>query len=337
MVVYPRHLTGLGDILARFLSGVAAAHATGCTLVLMEPVWNIPNGHEKTGYNISIFENTLGVPIRDFPLKQKVIEIFKPTMLPEMGADRFLFGAADYHASMPCNSMTTLISGYGCKRPNTWCFEAIGSTIQTVIRPFLDESIQLQHVPPQLPPPLLKNKLNIVWHLRSGKELCLHCAEKDKLFYNRIFKFIEGAVKLEPGIEYQNIFVHLPDARLAPLLVDIPNQVHYTNDNDVDAVVKMFMQSDVLVTTGSSFPNIVSYFTPLYKPVVIEALDKDSDIGYVRNQAKVNAVIDNYAIIDGRSFRLDIEGNVLHFKSDDLLFRLQVNGAIKRIKSASSN
>jgi hypothetical protein len=336
VTVFPKHFTGLGDILTRILTGVAVAHTIGCTLVLEEPIWGIPNAHEKSGYNISIFRDILGVPIGDIPLKKTVINEYHPAMLPEYGADYYLFGSEEVKTSMPCNSMARLTSGYGCKKPNVWCFGAVGSTIQTIIRPYLDESIQLQKVNAELQQPLAKNKLNVVWHMRSGPELCLHCAAKDKLFFNRIHSFIAEGAKLIPGIEVQNIFIHLQDVRLPPLLVDIPNQVHYTKSDDIATVIRLFMETDVLITTGSSFSNIVSYFTPLFKPVVIEALDKDSDVGYVNFKAtKVDSIIDNYAIIEGRSFRLDSDGNILHYMSDDLSFRLERNGAIKRITTLS--
>ena len=340
LIVYPRHVLGLGDILSRLLGGVAAAYITETTLVLEEVVWNKGNHHEKEGYDISIFQDILGIPIGRFLLKDAVMKKYNLTEGAKIPADRILLGADALKASMPCNSIFRLTSGSGCKIPNRWCQLAIGSTQQGMLRPFLDESVRSQTIThATLQPPLLKNKLNVVWHIRAEPGgICLHCSAvgtkvaEDQQFFQRIHAFIADAVKLHAGLEYQNIFVHLEDPRVSTVLQDIPYALHYTNASDVAAVVKLFLQADVLITTGSSFPNLVSYFTPLFKPVVIQALDKDADPAYTLYTPKqLDAIIDSYSIIEGRAFRLDKDGNVMHYQSDDLSFRLQLNGALKRI------
>lgn len=326
---------GLGDMLARIFSGMATSYLSNTTMVFLQNSWT-DSVHHKGGYQI-IFEQELGIPMKQILLFDEVRTKYNPTILqPNLNPDESLYNP-DFSESMPCNSlyhMSDLIYCTAGSNRNAWCYSYIASTIQNIIRPFFDELIFLRKHNTTLntiQQPLKSNTLNVVWHIRTG-DLCLRCM--NKTFYENINTFILKSMK-NTLVPINNIVVHQPDHRIQKLFEGLSNVIFH-DQSDLTDIVRMFLNSDILITTGSSFANHIALFAPLFKPVIMQATDKDAvqqyhdDFGH--RHVDVRVIRDKYEIVEGRAIRIDDDGNIISYQPEDLLFILTANQAISRIE-----
>lgn len=91
-------------------------------------------------------------------------------------------------------------------------------------------------------------------------------------------------------------------------------------------VVPIFMEADVLVTAESSFSIVVSLFTPLYKSVPRQG----------PGSKECSECGSSLGPVEGRAFKLNQDDSVIGFKSDDLIFCLQLNSTVKRVRTATA-
>lgn len=245
---------GLGDMLTRFTAGVAMAYSLKSTLVLPSRFWE-QSFHDQ--YNTSIFENQLGIPLSKFMLLQDVVSLYKPVVATDVLAlDRVLYNPRLYHRDMECNSLHHT-QAYGCtfgyrENPFTWCANALSSTIQSIIRPFLDESLEFQQVNKSRIFPLKKHKVNVVWHIRTG-DVCIRCSkDTGSDFFDILSLFIESSLK-PLQLDYHNIvLLKEKDKRIVDILdaSEVFKNIVYMDNLSVEKAIEIMKQCDILVSTG---------------------------------------------------------------------------------------
>jgi hypothetical protein len=328
---------GLGDMLSRIFSGMASAYLSHTTLIFLSDSWT-GSVHYSKGYH-HVFENELGVPMSKFLLLKDAVKQFNPSILSGvLFPDKSIFDPT-FANSMPCNSVIHMADLNTCTVAgvqNAWCFSYITSSIQSIIRPFFDESILMREAKALeriivYPEYFKLSHLNVVWHVRTG-DLCLRCT--NATFYENIERYLSSAIGKLPR---KNIVVHEAEkgtAKVPKLFENIPNTVFHIND-DISLAVQMFLNCDILITTGSSFVNHVALFTPLFRPIVLQASDKDAvkqyhdDFGH--RQVNLKLVRDRYAIIEGRAIRIDDDGNIIQYPPEDLFVLVSKSDILARL------
>jgi len=178
----------------------------------------------------------------------------------------FLIGKQNLSTSMQCNHMVVVDVYDSCR---AWCPFVFAEEVESALRPILRETRNYSNSCHEFDAPLKRELVNIVWHVRTG-DICLHCEDIGGLYYQGIYNFI--SMVLPHGTPHQNIIVHQPDSKhhLAPELFErIPNSTHFTSNNVSHAACN-FLNADILVLTGSSFPSMVSWFSPHYKPLILQ-------------------------------------------------------------------
>jgi hypothetical protein len=117
------------------------------------------------------------------------------------------------------------------------------------------------------------NLVQIIWHLRTG-DICLHC---DPKFYQsgilpllkRISQALQGYVNFKVSFLTQ-------DATYAELIPILKQHGHHVLVGTplMDSICTM-LTSDILITSGSSFPATIAMFALPWQPVVLEELRKE--------------------------------------------------------------
>lgn len=320
---------GMGDMIARLLMGMAVAVNLKATLVFYHEFWRYSN-HLESGYG-NIFETELGIPFLEVKLFKFIEHTYKPFIVPgKINADFGIYSQQNYFDKYQCNSLVHLSTG--CFGPGNWCTWYIGSNIQMLTKPVVDDSIRRIPSHPLIEP-LDRKVLNIVWHMRTG-DICLHCTNASK--FEKVHKFIESVLGPDLANRTRTIVVHMADKRIPELFKNIPNTIMYTNREERNAI-RLFRQTDILVTTGSSFPNSVSIFTPLHRPVVFQTLDKDAETAEHGGRGRDPKLLrEQYFLAEGRAVRLNADWEILGFRPEDVKYILQCNGVLDRIIAAST-
>lgn len=276
---------GLGDQLNKLFGLLSIAYQSKVTIVV-DDIFGSSAEHSETGH-MDKFQH-LGLP-----KFQTLSEIKSKYTLKNYGLefDDILF-QQDIFNDLPCNSLMTISNFIYCSAGKTyvaWCGSTVGSLIQSIIRPLLDETVDNRYyknnpnaikvsnnikwnTPSYLP--LKENVTNIVWHIRVG-DICLHCDEIHT--FQNISLFIQKHFD-EIKLPYQNIVVHLEDKKVYKLFENIPNVIHYTNSNTSN-VIDLFLNADILIATGSSFISTISMMTKLHRPLVIQMIAKEAVVG----------------------------------------------------------
>jgi hypothetical protein len=321
---------GLGDMLSRLIAGVAVAINLKATLVFYHEFWRFSN-HLESGYG-NIFETELGIPFLEVKLLKNIEQSYKPFIIPgRIQPDMGIYSPSNYFDKHPCNSLVHM--SYSCFGPADWCTWYISSNVQYISKPIIDDSIRRIANHP-LVEPLNRSVLNIIWHMRTG-DICLHCTNASK--FERVHRFIETLLGPELANRTRTIVVHKADDRIPELFKNIPNVFMYTNKDERNAI-RLFRQTDILITTGSTFPNSVALFTPLHRPVVFQTLDKDAETvaqGGRGNDPKL--LRENYYLAEGRAVRLDADWNVIGFRPEDVNYILQCNGVLDRLRGRGAS
>lgn len=320
---------GMGDMITRLLMGVAVAVNLKATLVFYHEFWRYSN-HLESGYG-NIFETELGIPFLEVKLYKFIEHTYKPFIIPgHVHADFGIYSQRNYFDKYPCNSLVHLAAT--CYGPGDWCSWYISSNLQSLTKAVVDDSIRRIPSYP-LVEPLDQRVLNIVWHMRTG-DVCLHCTNASK--FEKVHKFIESILGPALANRTRTIVVHMADKRIPELFKNIPNAIMYTNREERNAI-RLFRQTDILVTTGSSFPNSVSVFTPLHRPIIFQTLDKDAETADHGGRGQNPSFLrEKYFLAEGRSVRLDADWDVVGFRAEDVKYILQCNGVLDRIQAALS-
>lgn len=114
-----------------------------------------------------------------------------------------------------------------------------------------------------------KRALSVVWHVRNG-DICLHCTVE---YFTGLRNRLERVLQ-KLGRSLHLIF----DSEQEPAFIRsvFPNDTYYVSAPLMEAVCR-FLTADILITSGSSFPNLVSVFAPPWLPVVLEERRKEAD------------------------------------------------------------
>jgi len=154
-------------------------------------------------------------------------------------------------------------------------------------------------------------------------DICLRCL--DLSFINNVKGFLRNVTVNVPS---QNIIVHQKDIRVHAIFNASRDTIFYTNGNPENAV-KLFLNADILVITGSSFPAMVAWLTPLHQPLVLLSEKKEHFFW-----GDENVIGTLYDLSEGRAIRLAKNGQVLNYKSKDITSLLRMRGVIQRVKTS---
>lgn len=313
---------GMADQLERLflaISLVIKYKENGLTLVVPDH-FGRKSKHFSTGYH-DIFHSVLGLPISILNYSY-VREHYNPIESP-IGYHKeyldYMDSTRDYIVETPCNQLKIIDAYDSC---NGWCPFAASEEMQAFVKPLLRVTLQKSsscfHAPEF---PLVKNELNLLWHVRSG-DVCPHCDSIE--YYNEIYSFILGMLSIsgQSGITIRNIVAHTVDftPRVDYLFQWIPNVIHFTTSN-MTGVVCTFLNTDVLIATGSSFPSLVLWFSNQMQPVLMED---------IRHSAVTEKAKYIYATRAMDSIRME-NGKVKNNTTEDLHSALKNNGVFQRI------
>jgi hypothetical protein len=278
--------------------------------------------HYTNGYG-DIFNQLLGLPDNIHRIAS-VRQSYRPSETLLKLANAIPLNG-DYIRKFPCNHMH-MIDGYdSCIG---WCAFHFSREIQNIIKPLLRMTYQ-QHssCTKYIGPPLQPDAINILWHIRSG-DVCPHCEDSQyyQSIYESILKIIMKAKQFNFNGKVNNIIMHTENFRnhALNLFTNIPNTVFYSHE-DISHIICNFINTDILIATGSSFPSVMCYFTKHLKPILIE----DIRIFAINEKAKYI-----YVTNEDDAFHMK-NGKLLH---DDeaielIVNTLKSNGVFDRIKN----
>jgi len=326
---------GLGDQLERFFTALSLVFQNkDHNITMLTEYGSI--GRESVhlasddGSYKDIVHNVLGIPHIALNLST-VRSVFRPR---EIAMERFgvygdfLTGMRNYSEIAQCNDLVIVDVYDSCQ---AWCPFVFSEEMELLLQPLLRETRKHSNKCHDIEAPLRKEVVNIVWHIRTG-DICLHCEDRFGKYYQNIYSFI--LLALPAGTPHQNIIVHQADSKhyLAPQLFDgLANLTHFTSDNVTHAACN-FLSADVLMLTGSSFPSMVSWFSPHFQPLVLQEKRSQADFNHHSRYP--------YAISPGEAFRLDDGVLVNKTKSTEEMiveFRdaLRRNGVLTRIATVN--
>ena len=311
---------GLGDQLECLFVGLSLAYKNRNASITMvvEDTFGHTSNHLKEGYR-DIFHNVLGIPRKLLNITT-VRQLYHPKEIgigyhDEYG--EYLNGKRNLDVSLACDTLISVDVYDSC---HGWCPFHWSEEMQRILKPLLRTT--LFHTPTcfnSIQPPLLPHVINVVWHVRSG-DICLHCADSDDQYYRKVQSFLSLVLA---GLPHQSIVVHLPtfSHRIPSLFKSVSNVTLFASENVTHAVCN-FLNADILIATGSSFPALVSWFTPHYRPLIFEEQ---------RNAAnKFNSKY-QYAIAPEDALRLSDGTLVSNVTVAETLAILQHNGVIQRV------
>lgn len=320
--------SGMGDQLLHLFGGIALACAMKATLVVPDnfgviTTHNVPGGYAKAF-------RQLGIPLDFLKLSQVLsnggmsrrTEEFSKLIHNQMNVPK---------SSDSCNSFTA--TKYECYKG--WCAVMMNSIIYSLAKPVLDEMIAAQkHHRWHSDSPLKHNLVNIVWHIRILEPF----RENDFPWYNTsYYKTIYDFIGKSLGdLPHQHIFIGENLEKWSHLFKEVPSDKYSLHSaKSLRRDIDMIRHADLVVTTGSSFPSSILWFCEYDRPIILESLAKELfDWAEGRGSTRVR---DRYAMPEGRSIRLDVNGFPvpLHHPSDhmydDIKEKLQDMGVLSRL------
>ena len=306
---------GFGDQMNRLIYLYTVALVSKATVVV-DDKYGQPSVHKKDGY-MDLFEK-FGFPSN--PLRESEVNSKYPeTVWSSLSLSKVALQNPSVFDSMPCGSgIRTSILSCGF-----WCPLALSHYIEIMAQPIISELIKRRNSTlNERIYPLRNDRVNIVWHIRTG-DICLRCL--DLSFINNVKGFLRNVTVNVPS---QNIIVHQKDIRVHAIFNASRDTIFYTNGNPENAV-KLFLNADILVITGSSFPAMVAWLTPLHQPLVLLSEKKEH---FFWGDENVKGTL--YDLSEGRSIRLAKNGQVLNYKSKDITSLLRMRGVIQRVKTS---
>ena len=314
---------GLGDQLERIFLALSLIHAhpnMNISLVVDDNFGSLSPFHYLPGYG-TIFYDILNIP-RQILLISTVHKLYRPDHILMVGKHDFgsyLMKTMNFESSFPCNTMFEVDVYDSCQ--GNWCPSLHEEEMQLILKPVLREVFAAcnncryaTHFTPLIP-----SLLNFVWHVRSG-DVCYHCNSPN--YYHDIYEFIISSFKRHhiSMPSHQNIVVHQKTfSRHIPYLFhEIPHLVLFNSEHMKD-IVCTFMNTDVLISTGSSLPSVLAWFTFPERLVLIE--DGRKTFG---NTTVINKFVGNV------NDTIRIDGDLMNSKSSRF-FVEQLHPALDRI------
>lgn len=308
------------------------------------------SSHTTLGYR-NIMHGLLGLP--HFLTMSSVNHTYRPIIqkIDQKGDLKEYFRRTKplYTTSeFPCNTVLAINVYYSCKY---WCPFFLSEDMHLVkplLRhihprhslcsnlPYFHKNVQSLEGP-VMTFPVLPDQVNIVWHVRTG-DMCLHCS--DSSYFDQIYRFIAPAIvgpNASNPVKFKIIVVYMEGgggkqngtrskgAEIDKLFKNIPNILKFPSP-DLPSVVCTFLQADVVISLGSTFPSMVLWFSPQLKPVLLED---------VRHWAiEVNASY-LHTTMPRDAFHMQ-SGVFLHNTTDQLAKQLELNGVWNRINRIRS-
>ena len=301
---------GLGDQLTRLIYLYTVAQRRRLTAIV-DMHYGVSSMHSRGGYK-NIYDK-LGFPTN--PLNETgVLNLYQNLSIAEISLDRLVLSD---ELAIPCGTLiqTRIFSCRG-----GWCPQSLSHFVEILSRPIVDSLSNARAADfRQRVFPLKDAVINIVWHVRTG-DICLRC--DDRQFFRNVFNFLKKSVK---WYSFQNIVVHLPDKRVSRLFSSIPNTVFWT-EPDEEASLKLFFNADILIATGSSFPIIAGWLTPINKPIML--ISERKEHFWLKADLIQGSL---YDLSEGRAIRLDGRGQVLNYNHLDLFHLLSVTSVLLRM------
>ena len=311
---------GLGDQLERLFLALSLIYAypnMNISLVVDDSFGSLSLFHYLPGYS-TIFYDILNIP-RQILFISHVRRHYSPVhvlMIGEHDFGSYLMKKKKFLSSFPCSTMFEVDIYDSCQ--GNWCPLFYVEEMQIILKPILRESFAACNncLYTSKFTPLSSSLLNFVWHVRSG-DVCFHCDSPK--YYHDIYEFIILSFKLHSVSipPHQNIIVHQkPFTRHVPFLFHtIPHIVLY-NSEKMEDVVCTFMNADIVISTGSSLPSLLAWFTSPARLVLIEDIRNIGDtkalfkyIGTANDTIRING-----GLFSGNSSNFLVEH--LHYALD---------------------
>ena len=116
--------------------------------------------------------------------------------------------------------------------------------------------------------------VNIVWHVRVG-DICLHC--NDLNYYSSLYSRLLTA---SSTLSTSHHLVFESQGKLEFLEQhEMFKWATFNYNSTLMETICRFLTSDVLITSGSSFPPFVAAFAPPWTPIVLEERRKEAPVG----------------------------------------------------------
>jgi hypothetical protein len=180
---------------------------------------------------------------------------------------------------LPCPALASshIITCNATTFPFRWCDAGppeVGSVFQWLSKPVNSEvdqvAVKRRCNQLGLGIPRMGEVLNVVWHVRAG-DICLHC-EAGAPSHKRILASLRSAIGTRP------FKISFESERPPTFIMAEPEfaDADFLVNSSLLATVCRFVTADVLITSGSSFPIMVSAFSP--PPIIIEEQRKEVEI-----------------------------------------------------------
>ena len=155
--------------------------------------------------------------------------------------------------------------------------------------------------------------LNVAIHVRNG-DICIGCDPGAPDFvYTTLLAQLDDALagcatRLVFFAQYELPWVHAarPGARV--VTATTPNA-------SVSEVMAHFLGANVFVTSGSSFPLAVAAFAPVFRPLVLESMNKEAAVWGCHGRGCPGVT---HVLQRGTSFRLDRQGRMMDVQPAEL-------------------
>jgi hypothetical protein len=162
----------------------------------------------------------------------------------------------------PCNSLA-YVDMDKCERG--WCDSSSTYTRLAAVQHVLRGADAKSRCPSQQPAP--GGAARVVWHVRNG-DRCLHCG--NGLYFKHANATLYSLLAGRPFFLEFELYAHMPALKYA--FPDATIRV----GSPLTEVACRFLNSDILVTDGSSLPVFIVAFAPVGAPVVLEERRKEA-------------------------------------------------------------
>ena len=118
------------------------------------------------------------------------------------------------------------------------------------------------------------------------------------------------------------------------IIITTNKNTNNTNSDDIHSVICTFIKADILISTGSSLPPIITYFTPRLKPILIQ----DIRTFAIAEKAKYKHVVNEDDSIQIRNGYFHYHENTVNSSIISIIHNiLRDNKVIDRVSSAPAS
>ncbi len=309
---------GLGDQLERLFMGLALAwQAIDDSVTIVVPdTFGKKSLHFSHGYH-ELFHDTLGLPkdISTLSVVNSKYPNINRVLLQEAKLVSFLDGTISIAKDIPCNTIVDVDIYDVCG--GFWCPFRYSGDLQRILHPLLRQTFQFggncpAHATDKSNKTGKKSEqLDVVWHVRAlaldsdaQQYACKYCANP-KHYFSGIYSDILKESVAGSGLAMKHTIItrindhhklgeHEQKDKKGDLRQKYTEYFGISGDNGdpVDValseslphVVCSFLRADVVVSTGSTFPDMVSWFAARQKPVVLA--EERSFLGFGKEPEK---------------------------------------------------